>query len=420
VAAVLTLGVLAGSAEHVVTGVALLAFGLGWGLLAALTTRLTTSPQRWALVPAAVMSVTGLGLLTLQPGTDALTAAGWVWPPALLVLVAWTQRRMRAAMPGRTRWLLYPVLGALALASVGGLVEAVALERDTTGRAMPGELVDVGGHRLHLSCAGTGSPTVVLENGLGETSPWWARVMPEVAETTRVCAYDRAGQGWSDDVPTDPDALTVAADLRDLLDAAGEDGPFVLAGHSSGGAYAMTFAAENPGDVAGMVLLDSSTPDQATALPDFAGEHAAMKRVLGVLPSLARLGVGRLAAPLTSSDLPEPAAAQAAAFAASSRGLATMRDEHAQLPAAFRQAGALTSLGDKPLVVLTATENLRGSVGWGAAQDRLAVLSTNADHRVVEASHVGLLDDPADAASSAAAITDVVRSVRTGTPLTTH
>ena len=413
----LTVGVLAGAAEHVVTGVALLAFAGGWALLAALTSRLTSAPQRWAYLPAASMALTGLGLLVLAPDDAAMTSLGWLWPPALLALAVWSGRRTRTSMPGRTRWLLFPVLAVTVLAAVGGLLESIALQRAPGTEAAPGRLHDVGGHRLHLDCVGSGSPTVVLLNGLSETSPFWSRVSPEVARSTRVCSYDRAGQGWSDDARRTPDADAVVADLHALLAAADEQGPFVLAGHSSGGVYAMAYAAQHPDDVAGMVLLDSSTPDQYTAIPSFAAEHRSMKRVLALAPSLARVGAGHLLPAPTG--LLEPAATRARAFSSSPRGADNLRREHASLPDAFRQAGALTTLGDAPLVVVTASENVDGTPGWEQAQERLTNLSSDADHRVVDATHSGLLTDATDSAASADAVIDVVRSVRTGTPVAT-
>jgi pimeloyl-ACP methyl ester carboxylesterase len=87
---------------------------------------------------------------------------------------------------------------------------------------MSGELVDVGGHRLHISCTGTGSPTVVLEGGLGEPSTMMAGwIAPSVATTTRVCVYDRAGRGWSEPAPDSQDGLAVVADLHTLLERHG-------------------------------------------------------------------------------------------------------------------------------------------------------------------------------------------------------
>jgi pimeloyl-ACP methyl ester carboxylesterase len=418
-AAALTLVALPGAPEHVITGSALLAFAAGWAMLAVLSSRLTSQPQRWALVPAAVMTLTGLGLLTVAPGNSVLTGAGWIWPPLMFVLAVWMGVQLRRALTGRVRWLLYPVIAALALAGVGGFTETVALHHDMASMAMPGTSYDVGGHRLHLHCTGTGSPTVVLESGLGEMSSSWARIAPAVAATTRVCAYDRVGQGWSDDAARPQDGLAIARDLHALLAVAGERAPFVLAGHSTGGAYAMTYAAQYPAQVAGMVLLDSSTPDQFS-LPQYASTHVMMRRGLGVAPSLARLGIARFAGELSTSGLPSPAAAQVRAFATSSRGLRNMRDEVSALRAAFAQAGALHTLGRKPLAVLTATESLRKTTGWAAAQNRLAALSGNSSHRVISTTHAGLLEDERASGASALAITDVVRAVRTPSPLPTH
>jgi pimeloyl-ACP methyl ester carboxylesterase len=408
--------VFAGAAEHVITGSALLAFAFGWAMLAVLSARLTSQPQRWALVLAALMAVTGLGLLVLAPGNGALAAAGWVWPPALLVLAVWMGVQLRRALAGGSRWLLYPVIGLIAAGAVGGMVESVAIARDQREFVMPGTSYDIGGYRLHLNCAGTGSPTVVLENGLGETSPVWDRITSAVGRTTRVCAYDRAGQGWSGDAPAPQDGLQIAADLHTLLDRAHESGPYVLVGHSTGGAYALTYAARYPAEVAGMVLLDSASPYQFTALPDYAGSYAASRRLSAVLPSLARLGLARVVPSSAPSSLPAPAAEQIQAFAASPRGLRNFRDEFSVYREVFRQAQALTTLQGKPLVVITATETLQAMRGWSGAQDRLAALSGNSSHRVADATHTGLLDDQRQSKVSVRAIDDVIHSVRTGSP----
>jgi pimeloyl-ACP methyl ester carboxylesterase len=414
----LPLLVFPGAPEHLITGSILLAFAAGWALLAVLSIRLTTRPQRWALVPATVLAATGLLLVTFAPGNGVLTGAGWVWPPALFVLVLWMIVQLRRAMTGRARWLLYPVIGALALASVGGLAETVALHRDAAGMPMPGISYEVRGHRLHLQCAGAGSPTVVLESGLDGMSAHWARVAPAVAATTRVCRYDRAGQGWSGDASGPQDGLAVAADLHALLAAAGEPRPYVLVGHSTGGVYAMAYAAQHPEQVAGMVLLDSATPEQFTALPRYPSSYAMMRRALGIAPTMARLGLGRFVSERAMSGLPSPAAGQVRAFVLSPRGLRAMREELSALPAAFDQAGALRTLAGKPLAVLTATDSPQP--GWAAAQDRLAALSSNSSHRLIDTIHAGLLDDPRAASAAALAITDVVRAARAGGPLPTR
>ncbi len=416
-AAALTLAVLPGAPEHVITGSALLAFAAGWAMLAVLSTRLTSQPQRWAYVPAAVLAAIGSGLLVLTPGDAGLAHAGWVWPPVLLVLAGWMRTRISRALPGRVRWLLYPVIGLLALASVGGFLQTATPH--SSAMAMPGRLYEVNGHRLHLQCTGAGRPTVVLQGGLGENSLNWARIAPSVAASTRVCAYDRAGQGWSADAAHPQDGLAVAADLHALLAAAGERAPFVLVGHSTGGTYAMTYAAKYPGQIAGMVLLDSSTPQQFN-LPGYSMTYAMMRRGLGLAPSVARLGLGLLVSDRALSELPAPAAAQYRRFAASPRGMRNARDEVSRLPAAFTQAGALRTLSGAPLAVLTATESLRKTAGWSAAQDRLAALSTNSSHRVIDSSHAGLLDTARGADAAARAITDVVTAARTGSAVRTR
>jgi len=411
-AAALTLGLFGGAPEHVITGSALLAFAAGWGLLAVLSSRLTSRPQRWALVPAAALAVVGAGLLALAPGDVALTAAGWFWPPLLLALAAWIAVRARATLPGRARvWLLYPVLAAMALGAVGGGYQSVRVALDGGAYPAPGRTYAVAGHRLHLWCTGSGGPTVVLEGGLGEMSLAWSRVAPAVSATSRVCAYDRAGQGWSGDAAGPQDAHDVADDLHGLLTRAGERGPYVLVGHSTGGTYALAHAARYPADVAGMVLLDSASPEQFTVLPSYAGFYAMWRRVSALQPSLARLGVARLVGAFVGSTLPEPAATQTQAFATSARGARSQRDEFSRYREVFRQAGALTTLGDRPLVVVTATEGQQA--GWATAQNRLAKLSVGSSHRLVDATHGSLLEDPQDSAAAVRAIQDVVRSVRT-------
>jgi hypothetical protein len=165
----MTVVVFGGEREPAITGSALLAFAFGWALLAVLSIRMTSQPQRWALVPAAGMAVTGLGLLILAPGAGALTAAGWVWPPVLLALAVWTGFRVRRSLAaGSGRWALYPIVAVMATAAVGGAVETVALAADARSYAMPGRSYDVGGYDLHLHCTGAGGPTVVLQSGLGE------------------------------------------------------------------------------------------------------------------------------------------------------------------------------------------------------------------------------------------------------------
>ncbi len=369
------------------------------------------------------MATTGLALLAVRPGNDVLTGAGWVWPPAALALAIWMGRAMRRSTTRGIRWLVYPAISLVVVAALGGGLATLTLAADDTfdtGSSMPGSLYDVGGHRLHLVCAGTGSPTVVLENGLNEISSLWDAVTAQVSRTTRVCAYDRPGQGWSDDIDHRQDGRAVAADLHKLLARAGEHGPYVLAGHSSGGTLAMTYAARYPAQVAGLVLLDSSSPDQYTDQPDFAGTWAMMRRALPVMPALARVSATRLMPADPSTALSPAAAAQVRAFATSPRGARNMRDELTELRTVFTQAQTLTTFDPKPLAVVTARQNAEGTTGWAAAQDRMAELSTNSAHWTADTSHVGLIADKAASQDSVRAITAVVTAVRSGAPVSSR
>ena len=180
----------------------------------------------------------------------------------------------------------------------------------------------------------------------------------------------------------------------------------------------MTYAARYPAQVAGLVLLDSSSPHQFTDQPDFAGTYAMMRRLLPVVPALARVGALHLVpavgvdravarAPRRRSRRSRPAPAAPATCATSKP----------QLRDVFAQAQALTTFDPKPLAVVTARENADGTTGWAAAQDRMAALSTNSTHWVADTTHVGLLDDAAGSTDSVRAITAVVTAVRTGSPL---
>ncbi len=392
--------VFAGRQEHVITGAVMLAFALGWGVLA-VCSRWTEQPQRWAAVPAAFMGLVGAGLLTFAPGADTIEALGWAWPPLLLALVVWMTIHARRQLRSLTRrWLLYPVFGFLALASIGGTYETVgeSLHR----RALPagGQLVDVGGYRLYLHCTGSGSPAVVLEAGLGETSVSWKRIAPAVARQTRVCTYDRAGRGWSENAPEPQRGRQIAAALEALLSRADVPGPYVLVGHSLGGIYALNFAKQFPAQVAGVVLVDSMSPEQLTRIGGYSSFYSGLHRASTLLPSLARLGVGRLAGP-------DYGAREARGF----------RDDVDDIPTSLNQAQSLTDLAARPLIVLTAVREQQA--GWTSAQNDLATLSQNSVHRLASGeTHASLLEGDAGAALSSQAIRDVVRSVRAGMPLT--
>jgi pimeloyl-ACP methyl ester carboxylesterase len=276
------------------------------------------------------------------------------------------RRRLRSWI---RRGLLGLVIGLVALAVIGVIYQAFATEIYRRIYPPPGELVDVGGHTLHINCVGEGSPTVILESALGATSVDWANIQPEVANTTRVCAYDRAGTGWSEPGPGPGDPQQIAGELHILLGNAGIDGPYVLVGHSFGGLYVRMYADLYPNEVEGMVLVDSSHPEQSR----------------------------------------RSAEAQAASEASSAEEFRATPETSAQVLLSTQ------SLGDKPLSVITAGEQ---EPIWLELQDELAALSSDSVHRVVEgATHESLLYDQRDAQVTSMAILEVVEAVRNGQPL---
>jgi pimeloyl-ACP methyl ester carboxylesterase len=309
------------------------------------------------------------------------------------------------------------IVALLALAVVGAIYQAIATERAARVYPPPGEMVDVGGHSLHIKCVGQGSPTVVLDGGSGEMSADWVLVQREVSATTRVCAYDRAGMGWSEVGPEPRDARRISGELHALLAEAGIEGPYVLVGHSFGGLYAQTYAARYPDKVAGVALVDSSQPDQFTHQPVARDSYEPQKQIFAVSSLLARLGIVRLLYKLSPAppDLPRPQRGQIDALSPSTRQVSTYALELRATPQTTTQTRSLRSLGDKPLAVVTAGTQ---EPGWLDLQDDLATLSSNSMHRVVEgATHTSLMYDRSDAQASSAAIVEVVAAVRNDRPL---
>lgn len=414
--ALVTIGPVAGAQEHLITGTVLLAFAASWALLATLSILRTDRPQRWAALPAGWMALAGAALIVCAPNGRALEMLGWVWPPLLLALVAAAAIRAHQDLHSRTRgWVVYPLLAVYALSALGAGYQTVAEFLDRRTRPAPGELVDVGGHRLHLLCVGSGRPTVILESGLGEAAAYWGWISTAVARDAKVCAYDRAGRGWSDPAGAAQDGIAVATDLHILLDRAHVTGPFVLVGHSSGAQYVRIFASRYPEQVAGMVLLDGQPPEVFESLPVFPVFYNVFRRVSALLPSVARLGVGRLLYHGGFDGLPAEARDMERFTYSSARAARSLRDEFAELPTSLAQARSFQSLGDRPLVVVTAARD--AEAGWLPLQDRMATLSTNSSHRVVPYTHDALVTDQTAAQSSIGAIRDVVHAVRFTLPL---
>ena len=264
----------------------------------------------------------------------------------------------------------------------------------------PGEMVTVGNHDIHLYCVGEGTPTVVFEADLDQYgSLSWNSVQGEIGKYTRACSYDRAGIMWSEPGPRPRDGETIAAELKAVLENAGEEGPYLLVGHAFGGAYIRIFAGQNPDDVCGMVLVESSHPEMFTRFEELGvAQQIPDKNIRPLILLMSHLGSpGRYKGnmynlPLEIYDpveayLPESSMA--------------WFDETVEAPATLAQAGQYEYLGSFPLIVIAAS-GAPTSVDQGEAlqdlwlelQQELLSLSDNSEIRVYETGHYPQLQDP--------------------------
>lgn len=310
-------------------------------------------------------------------------------------------------------WLGRIAFSIIGLALVGYIYESVAEAADAQAYPPPGQLVDVGGYRLHINCAGSGSPTVIIEAGWEDWSTSWAAyVQPEVAKTTRICTYDRAGMGWSEVGPLPRDAAQNAKELHILLQNANIPGPYVMVGHSLGGLVVRVFAREYSSDVVGIVLIDSMNPKQISQSPTVQSQSESRSQPFSFKAMLARFGVARLLVKLPAIA-PSLGPNQEAYYPLYIRpqSFQTTANEGQGMPAAGEQAAAVKSFGDLPLIVLTARQNTMPS--WQDWQSELLQLSSNSQHLFAENSgHTIQVDEP-DAA--VAAILKMVELVRQST-----
>lgn len=321
------------------------------------------------------------------------------------------------------RWVKRGAVGAVAvLVGVtlkGALWQALATQADRRNFPPPGKLVDVGGHRLHIYCAGGGRPTVVLETGALAMSALWDWVQPPVAVHARVCSYDRAGLGWSEPGPEPRDAIRISTELYTLLRDAGEAPPYVLVGHSFGGLLVRVYTDQYPQDVVGLLLLDPSHPDQVARLEKVLGKPSFVEESLeSSLPVLARLGLLRLALRSTKrfDHLPPRAAAEFKAFFANGSHQSAARAEMLVWNETAGQVRATRPLGDLPLVVISAEgtkpPSLEQQVRY-ELQRELAGLSSRGTYRVLAGTtHGSLVTSRADAAQVAEAIRELVAATR--------
>jgi pimeloyl-ACP methyl ester carboxylesterase len=308
------------------------------------------------------------------------------------------------------------LLGAFLVGCGGG--------QDATAKDRPDMLVQLSdGRRLNLHCAGRGSPLVILESGYGGGVNSWVRVQPQIARTTRVCAYDRAGYGFSDPGPLPRDGAAAARDLDEALDAAGLHAPYVVVGFSAGGLYGRLFAARRFGEVQGLVLIDP-TMEAVVASPEADGLQN-LRRTARRCLSVAELspppvaGDPRLAGCTPRRGTPDEMARI--------RSADSWRNQLSELDSIFGATSAQVQrvgslLKDIPIYVITASETAASAptLGYGDRQSlwelehvRLALSSERGYQRTVLSSHRIPTDRPEVVVETVLAM---VKAVRSGTP----
>lgn len=263
---------------------------------------------------------------------------------------------------GTRRWLKRIGLGVLALL-VGATVFGTAYEFYARSQAHekyppPGQMVDIGGRKMHLDCRGQGSPgspTVVLESGLDTNgSLAWDKVQDDLARLTRTCSYDRAGVMWSEPKSTPQNADAVAQDLHATLAAAGITGPLVLVCHSLGGPYIMSYTRQFPDQVKGLVFVDCSHPDQLERMPEKIAGSMKVPLVYKILAALNWTGVIRLLPESDVPGMPDRTKPIGQAYLGETIGASLVEME--AIPTTFEQGGQMRDLGNRPLVILTAMQ----------------------------------------------------------------
>lgn len=313
-------------------------------------------------------------------------------------------------------------LFGLVLALVGMIYENISEARDRRFNPEDGRLYDVGGFKMHMDCTGEGSPSVILESGLGDTYLSWRKVQPQIAKFTRVCSYDRAGLGYSDSSTQPRTSKVIAGELHALLKAAGIAPPYVLVGHSMGGYHVRLYASLYPSEVTGMVLIDASHPDQENRFPpELKNMEGSWLREAEFLEYTTPFGVPRLIG-LCDQD-PVQRAAECN-FHSAREGVAELKS----FAESAAQTAATGSLGDLPLAVLSHDPDKPSAdipadlakptnEAWQKMQEELAHLSTRGTHEIAKnSSHYIQMDRPDLVIDAVRSVVEQVRAAQQSAP----
>jgi len=298
------------------------------------------------------------------------------------------------------KWLLVSVAGIVVVALIAGLVyQEISESRDLERYPLPGRMVDVDGRLMHIDCIGEGSPTVILELGVGSASVSWYDIHRRLSEITTTCAYDRAGLGYSEPIDQPKRATAIAERLHKLLRNAEIDDELVLVGWSAGGVYVREFFQRYPENVRGMLLVDSSHEQQANRMPQTSGGGA--DPALEIAKQLAPFGLVRLSGILRQRVASSRASDDAKAYLNVTYHLSHVLDTVSEESAAFNldidADHPPSPIGDLPLIVLTqgAPDEDSGTSREQLQQERdarmrlqreLAALSTSGKQIIAEES----------------------------------
>ncbi|WP_157995423.1 alpha/beta hydrolase [Peristeroidobacter soli] len=312
-----------------------------------------------------------------------------------------------------------------------GAVCAVALSGCSSEPPPLGRKVDIGGVELHLYCTGPqgAQPTVIIEAGLGGMAAFYHWVQAGVSQRTRVCSYDRAGLGWSDSSSEPRDAEHMVHELHALLEAAHVAPPYVMAGHSLGGLLILAYTRRYPDEVSGLAFLDSSHPQQKASFPNYERDERRGKYFYSAMKVAAHLGGAGLFRSQLAGDWFErlPAQVQVSLdyFLDDPRTYATSRAELDHFDADASEAALVDSLGDRPVVVITAGELRKHSNPeelaraqehlrvFSALHAKLAALSTRGRHVTLpEAGHISLIGEKRHADEVVGNILQIVQESR--------
>jgi pimeloyl-ACP methyl ester carboxylesterase len=293
----------------------------------------------------------------------------------------------------------------LALTVLTYAVGGFAKSRLVRENPPPGQMVDVGGYEMHLHCTGEGSPTVILEAGMNDFYVSWVKVQPEIAKTTRVCSYDRAGLGWSEASPYPRTSEVMVDELHTLLKNAEVESSYILVGHSFGGINVRQFAKKYSDEVAGIVLVDSAHEEQGGRLPflkETADQFVGQFRILSTISSFGLIALSPGTVP--NRGLPDEAYKQYQAVLATTNYFDSASAETASFYG--NEHDAPVSLDNLPLVVLshglpdlsmnlTESQQSQFEQEWAIMQNELLGLSSNSEQVIAEKSaHYIQLDQP--------------------------